>query len=123
MGMVTMRFPTLETRSLEGDAVRVPDDLPSNPSIVLLPFQRWHQDLIETWDGVLGELAREHPTLSVWEVPALSRLYVPSRFFIDGGMRAGIPSPDTRRHTLTAYTDLRVLARKLSLPGFDTLHV
>jgi hypothetical protein len=56
-------------------------------------------------------------------VPALSRVYLPVRGFIDGGMRSGIVDPSARQHTLTAYTDLSALARALRLPSLDTIYV
>ncbi|NTU70867.1 MAG: DUF427 domain-containing protein [Coriobacteriia bacterium] len=38
-------------------------------------------------------------------------------------MRAGIPDPDTRRHTLTAYTDLGALAKDLAIENLDTIQL
>ena len=101
-------FPSVLARSLEGKRIRLPEDLPSGPRVVVLAFQRWHNALIETWEPALQALEARFRELSVWEVPALSRLYLPARGFIDGGMRAGIVDPEARRHTLTAvsYTHL-----------------
>ncbi len=117
------QFPSITAHDLEGREVRLPGDLPPGPRIVMLAFQRWHQDLIETWEPELKALEARCHELSVWEVPALSRLYLPVRGFIDGGMRAGIGDPDARRHTLTAYTDLGSLARQLGLPSRETIHL
>jgi len=118
-----MRFPTLQARDLEGGTVTIPDDLPSGPRVILLPFLREHQPIVDGWVRGLAGLAETHPDLSVFEVPALSRLYLAGRFYIDGGMRAGIPSVDTRRHTLTVYTDLAKLATALELPSRQTAQV
>jgi hypothetical protein len=117
------RFPSVSARDLEGHEVRVPDDLPPAPRIVVLAFERWHQELIETWEPALEALESRCRELSVWEVPALSRLYLPVRRLIDGGMRAGIADPDARAHTLTAYTDLAALARELDLPSRKTIYL
>ena len=38
-------------------------------------------------------------------------------------MRAGIVDPEARRHTLTAYTDLKALARELELPSLETIYL
>jgi len=116
-------FPSVLAKDLEGREVRLPDDLPPTPRIVMLAFQRWQQELIETWEPTLQALETRCRELSVWEVPALSRLYLPARGFIDGGMRAGIPDPVSRQHTLTAYTDLSALARELELPSLDTMYI
>jgi hypothetical protein len=118
-----LRFPSVLAKDLEGREVRIPEDLPPTPRIVMLAFQRWHQGLIETWGPTLQALESRCRELSVWEVPALSRLYLPVRGFIDGGMRAGIPDPASRQHTLTAYTDLSALARELGLPSLETIYL
>lgn len=117
------RFPQIKARDLEGRDVALPDDLPPTPRVVILAFKRRHMELIETWEPVLETLESRCRQLSVWEVPALSRVYLPMRGFIDGGMRSGITDPDARRHTLTAYTDLSSLAHDLGLPSLDTIYV
>jgi hypothetical protein len=117
------KFPSVTAHDLEGHDVRVPEDLPAGPRLVILAFQRWHTELIETWEPALQSLAARCRELTVWEVPALSRLYLPARAFIDGGMRAGISDADARLHTLTVYTDLAALARKLELSSLETIHL
>jgi len=118
-----MRFPTLETQDLESAKVLVPDDLPGNPRVIILAFQRWHQMLVDGWSRHAHALAETCPDISVWEVPAMSHVYAVGRFFIDGGMKAAIPDVGVRRHTLTAYTDLDALVKALEIPDFETVHV
>jgi hypothetical protein len=118
-----MRFPRLETQDLEGAHILVPDDLPSSPRVVILPFQRWHQTLVDGWSRAAHALAETYPDLSVWELPALSDRYAMGRFFIDGGMKAAIPDLGVRQHTLTAYTDLPWLIGELGIPDYETPHV
>ncbi len=117
------RFPSVKARDLEGREVTIPDGLPPTPRVVILAFKRSHTALIESWEPVLEALESRCRQLSVWEVPALSRVYLPVRGFIDGGMRSGITDPQARQHTLTAYTDLSALARELGLPSLDTIYV
>ncbi|MDH4140321.1 MAG: hypothetical protein OEV43_07085 [Coriobacteriia bacterium] len=118
-----MRFPSLRTRDLEGRDRILPEDLPSGRRVILMAFQRWHQLTVDEWNRVLDGVRQSHSDLSVWEVPTLSRAYTPGRRFIDGGMRAGIPDVQVREHTLTAYADLRKLARKLDIPDFEAIQV
>ena len=118
-----MRFPTIQTRDLEGADRTLPDGLPLGPRVLLLPFQRWHQLLVDGWSRALDPVRAEYRALSVWEVPALSQHYAMGRLFIDGGMRAGIPDLDVRLHTLTAYIDLPALTEALDLPSLDTVYV
>jgi hypothetical protein len=117
------KFPSVIAHDLEGHEVRVPEDLPAGPRIVMLAFHRWHTELLETWEPAMRALEARCRELSVWEVPALSRLYLPARAFIDGGMRAGIVDKDARLHTLTAYTNLSALARELGLSSLETIHL
>jgi hypothetical protein len=118
-----MEFPALRVRDLEGVEYLIPDELPGGPHVIVLAFRQWHQALVDQWKGPLEQIAGRHPGTEVWEVPSLSKGYRLFRSSIDGGMRAGIPDPTVRRHTLTAYTDLTHLARDLELPSLDTVYV
>jgi hypothetical protein len=118
-----VRFPHIIAHDLDGRRYQLPDELPAGPRIVLVAFQRWHTILLAGWQEPIERLVLDHPGTTLWEVPALSRLYAPARPYIDGGMRAGIPDPVARKHTLTSYTDLRALASALDLPDFETVHV
>lgn len=118
-----MRFPELHASDLEGTKYTLPDDLPRGPRLIIIAFQRWHQLLVDGWQRALEPLLSTHPEISVWEVPTLSRGYLVARPFIDGGMRAGIPDVDVRRHTLTTYTDLGRVAATLGLETLETVHL
>jgi hypothetical protein len=118
-----VRFPRIVAHDLDGQRYELPSDLPRGPRIVMLAFQRWHTGPLARWQIPLERLAAGRPDATLWEVPALSRLYAPARPYIDGGMRAGIPDPEARKHTLTSYTDLRALASDLDLPTFETVYV
>jgi len=118
-----MQFPALRVRDLDGIDYVLPDGLPGGPHVMVLAFQRWHQALVERWKPGLEALAARHPGMDVWEVPSLSKGYRLFRAGIDGGMRAGIPDPEVRRHTLTTYTDLGDLARALDIDSLETVHV
>jgi hypothetical protein len=118
-----MDFPPLKVRDLEGTDHTIPYDLPGGPHVIVLAFQQWHQAVVERWKPWLEVLAERHPGTEVWEVPSISRGYRLFRSGIDGGMAAAIPDVGTRRHTLTAYTDLGALGRALELPSFETVYV
>lgn len=120
MGIET-RFPALTGRDLEGKEVIIPRDLPGEAQLLMVAFQRRHQLQVDSWSGVLADLVATYPGLGVWEIPTLSSGYRPFRAFIDGGMRAGIADPHTRRHTLTVYTSLRDVQRRLGLADFEDI--
>ncbi len=118
-----MEFPALRVRDLEGIEYVIPDELPGGPHVIILAFQRGHQAIVDRWKLPLEAVAERHPGTEVWEVPSLSRAWRLFRSQIDGGMRAGIPDVDVRRHTLTTYTDLSALAGALDLDALETVHV
>ena len=110
-------FPRLEARSLNGRTYRLPGDLEGENNVVIVGFEWWQQELIDSWVPFLEELVRRRPRLRFYELVAVSRLRLPARGIIDGGMAAGIPDRRVRARTLTTYTDLRGLLAGLDLGG------
>jgi hypothetical protein len=117
------RFPKVEARDLEGRRYVLPDDLPEGRRLVIVPFQQWQQVLVEGWKLAVEDLQSANDDLTVWEIPSLSRGYAPFRGYIDGGMRAGIPDPFVRQHTLTSYADLGALTEALGIQTRRTVYV
>jgi hypothetical protein len=110
-------FPRLEARSLNGRAYRLPGDLGGELNVLLDGFEWWQQELIDSWVPFLEELAYRRPRLRFYELVAVSRLRLPVRGTIDGGMVDGIPDRKVRARTLTTYTDLGGLLAALDLSG------
>jgi hypothetical protein len=118
-----VKFPPMKVRDLEGVEHVLPYGLPGGPHVIVMAFHRWQQTLVDAWRTPLEQLAQEHPGMEIWEVPSISKGYRVFRSGIDGGMRAAIPDPDIRRHTLTTYPDISALARALELGPLDTVYV
>ena len=116
-------FPHLRTRDLEGTELDLPQALAGDPSVVLIAFKRQQQMSVETWLPWLTELRTRTPGIEVYEVPTISRRWLPARRMIDGGMRAGIPDPATRRRTLTTYPDVSAVLDALALDGTNRIAV
>jgi hypothetical protein len=117
------RFPPMRATNLEGVGVLLPDGLEGDPSVVIVAFERHQQSEVDSWMPWLGGLREQLPRLEIYELPAIARGWRPARRFIDGGMRAGIPDPEIRRRTLTAYTDIRVLTDALRIQSTSTIAV
>ena len=118
-----MQFPALKVRDLEGKDYVIPHGLPGGPHVIIVAFKQWQQILVNLWVPGLKAVADRRAGMEVWEVPSISQGYRLFRGGIDGGMRAGIPDVDARRHTLTAYTDIGHLARDLEIDSVETIHV
>jgi hypothetical protein len=116
-GKRTLIFPNVSGSNLEGRSRRLPNDFEGDLNIVIIAFRREQTDLIESWLDSLAQLIEKNTKLRFYELPVLSRAYSPFRWWIDGGMRAGILDEEGRRRTITIYTDKRNFKKRLEIPN------
>jgi phosphoenolpyruvate carboxylase len=119
----TRHFPNVSGSNLDGKRFNLPRDLKGKVNIVIIAFKREQTDLIEQWATPLKEIMRADPSLEVYELPTLSRGYSPFRWWIDGGMRAGIVDEEARRRTITIYTNKRNFKVKLGISNEETIYI
>jgi hypothetical protein len=113
-----MKFPRLHGRSLAGEELEVPDDLPGSDHVLLLAFQQWQQRDIDAWIAARSVLGVE----SIYEVPMLGGRWQPFRRVIDGGMAANIRDQHVLTHTVTVYGQISAVEGALSLPTRDQVY-
>ncbi len=123
MDSAERRFPEIEARGLDGRTYSLPEELRGEQNVLLVAFHRSQQRVIDVWLPPLLELENRLPGVRVYELPTISRSWSAMRWFIDGGMRGGIPDPAARARTLTAYTDVGHVVSALGLPGTDKIAV
>lgn len=116
-------FPTVEGRSLEDRAVVLPSGLEGERNLLAVAFHRTQQRDVDTWIPLFRELEARVPGLAGYEVPTISGGWSPLRRFIDGGMKAAIPDPLTRRRTVTVYGDVGRVTDGLGLTGRASIAV
>lgn len=121
--MDDLTFPTLRARDLEGRDVTIPDAFEGARNVVLVAFQRNHQELVDSWVPWLEERAAADPGLRFYELPTIGRLWAPMRPFIDGGMAAAIREPVILQRTFTVYGDVHRLTRPLGITDRSTITV
>lgn len=119
----TARFPTVSGANLEGRRYDLPSGFEGELNIVFVPFQQWHQMLVDGWAAFAKALAGRVPGVRVFEVPTLERFNPIARFWIDNGMRLGIPDRAVRASTITLYVDKPAFRSALSIPDESTMHV
>ena len=118
-----VRFPEVEGRSLEDRTVAVPSGLEGGLNLLAVAFHRTHQRDVDTWIPLFRKLEAEVDGLAGYEIPTISGGWKPMRRFIDGGMKAAIPDPLTRRRTVTVYGDVDRVTDALGLTGRDEIAV
>ena len=122
-GKKTLVFPYFLGSNLEGKSRRLPNDFEGDLNVVIIAFRREHTDLIESWLNSLEQMIGKNTKLRFYELPVLSRAYSPFRWWIDGGMRAGIVDDEARERTVTVYTNKRDFKRRLEIPNEETIYI
>lgn len=118
-----MRFPETEGSSLSKRSFRLPHDFEGELNVVLVAFQRWHQNQVDTWAPLLDEMERTVPGLRYYELPVIRSMNRFNQWLLDEGMRAGIPSRPVRARTITIYTDKERFRVGLQMPEEDHIYV
>jgi len=117
------RFPEVRARNLEGLDVALPGGFEGERNVVIVAFQRQHQELVDSWVPWLEERAAADPGLRIYELPTIGRRWVPFRRFIDGGMAAAIRDPVILRRTLTIYGNVSLVTRPLGIHDQSTIRI
>ena len=117
-----MQFPNVSGVDLMRHRVVLPEDLGGDLNLLLVAFQQWHQELVNTWIPFAEELERTRDGVRYYELPTIQSLNVLSRTFINEGMRAGIRDQDTRARTITLYLDKTAFRSALEMDNEDTIY-
>ena len=116
-----MKFPEVIGSNLEFREFKLPYGFEAKHNIVIVPFHRSHQALVDQWAPYLSKLVSKFPDLEFYEIPTLSKGYKLMRFMIDGGMRAGIPNLKTRQRTITLYINKKDFKKQLNIQTEKTI--
>lgn len=106
------QLPTIDALNLNERAVRLPQDLPAEKTLVLIAFERQQQANLDTW--IAGMQLNRSPIPWI-ETPVIEPKNAFVRGFIDSGMRRGIPDTAARERTITLYTDRAAFSKAMGL--------
>ena len=115
-------FPKLRASNLENREFQLPQDFAGERNLVLIAFQREQQEQIETWLREMPRFQASDPGFQYYELPTIERLNSLARWFIDSGMRRGIPDKNARARTITLYIDKKPFEESLQLPTERTVY-
>lgn len=99
------RFPVLTGIDLLGQEREIPAAFEGAYNIVAVAFQREQQEDVNGWIAVADSLMEAREDLRFYEIPVIYEVNAPYRFWINNGMRSGIPALKARERTITVYTD------------------
>lgn len=100
-----MTFPTVSGSNLLREKLTLPQDFAGDYNLLFIAFQQLHQDEVNSWIPLAEYCESQFPGLVYYELPTIRALNAFSKFFINEGMRAGIPNPKSRERTITLYLE------------------
>lgn len=98
-------LPEITGIDLLGDERRIPQDLRGDYHLVTFAFEQEQQKQVDTWIGAFPNIAQGRSWLHYYEVPLIYRMNAVERFWVNNGMRSGIPGEEARERTITVFTD------------------
>jgi len=116
-------FPEVEGSNLEKREFRLPADFEGEANLVFIAFRRPQQAEVETWLPFAKELVESHRGLRFYQLPTISIRGGMARYFINEGMRRGIPEQKAREVTITLYLEKEPFLQALDIPDEDSIHI
>lgn len=116
-------FPVVSGYNLERQEFEFPRDFTARYNLVIVAFQQYHQNAVNTWIPFVQEVEAFHPSFVYYELPTIQALPALSRSFINEGMRAGIPDQTARERTITLYLDKDAFKTALNIPNEKDIHL
>lgn len=118
-----MHFPDVIGKNLNGRTYGIPNDFDSEYNLVIIAFFQEQQVIVNTWIKYLDEHEKKYPDFKYYELPTLSKSYIPMKFIITGGMRSGIPDEITRGRTITLFLNKKKFREELGIENEDTIYL
>jgi len=115
-------FPTLQASNLEKRTFNLPADFEGERNLLLVAFEREQQKDVDTWLREMKHFEASHPGFHYYELPTIQRPNVLTRWFIDNGMRHGIPDRQARERTITLYIDKQPFCDALRITDQTSIH-
>jgi len=116
------KFPALNSETLEKQAVRLPQDFRGERNLLLIAFKREQQKDIDTWLMQMKRYEDIDKGFRYYEIPTIERMNGFMRWFIDNGMRRGIPDVKARERTITLYIDKEPFKKSLQIADENQIY-
>ncbi|MBU3627177.1 hypothetical protein ICN48_13175 [Polynucleobacter sp. JS-Safj-400b-B2] len=106
------RFPQLVGKNLNGALLHLPEQLPSDKTIVLFAFQKAQAGTLQSWREGLN---LDDGKLAWIELPVMPLAMELIDFFTERVMRYVISDPKTRDHIVVLYADRELFCQSLGI--------
>ena len=114
-------FPQVSGKDLNNKPWNAPGGFPGERNLVVFGFEEEQQAGIDSWFN--GMEVRNPSSKIPWiEMPLIQNPGMIMRWFINSGMRGGIPDKEVRSHVWTAYTDKAVFMKDLGITSTGVVY-
>jgi hypothetical protein len=115
-------FPPVKASNLDKRELSLPADFEGDRNLVLIVFQRQQQKDVDTWLDEMKRFEDFYPAFRYYELPTIERPNAFMRWFIDSGMRRGIPDHKARERTITLYLGKKAFCDALLITDEKKIH-
>lgn len=116
-------FPVLSGFNLDRQELEFPRDFGGKYNLVIIPFQQYQQQIVNTWIPFAQEVESGFPGFIYYELPTIYEMPVISRTFLNEGMRAGILDQTARERTITLYLNKETFKSALDIPTENDIYL
>jgi hypothetical protein len=116
-------FPVVSGFNLNRQEFEFPRDFDGDLNLMIVPFQRYQQNTVDTWISTVQEIEASFPGFIYYELPTIYEMSLISRTFLNEGMRAGIPDQTARQRTITLYLDKATFKSALNIPNENDIYL
>jgi hypothetical protein len=118
-----LHFPVVSGFNLDRQEFEFPRDFGAESNLLIVPFQQWQQNTVNTWIPYLQDMEDEFPDFMYYELPTIYEMPALSRTFLNEGMRAGIPDQTARERTITLYLDKAKFKAALNIASEEDIYL
>jgi hypothetical protein len=113
-------MPPIKAADLNKKTVAWPQDFTAQHTLLLIAFRQGQQSNIDGW--VKGMDLKASGAPSWFEVPMINNPGSVGRWFIDNGMRSGIPNKADRARVVTLYGKKANMMKAMDIPNETQVH-
>ena len=124
---IGMQFPAHTFSNLAKQKKKIPQQLDGDYKLMIVAFQRNHQQLVDTWFAAGDSLERSYnkpgKQFKYYEIPTIYKMGFLGRSFLNMGMRSGVKAQSARERTFTIYIDKVPFRKSLQIPNENDIHL
>lgn len=120
-----LRLPSITGANLDGETVRLPDELRTDYALIVMPFDREQQETAVEWLPLFQELSAVYGDIAYYNLAPLV-VDAPFRPLVTGGLNLAVREPAVRSAVVIAFVseaDQQQIVQALAAEDAETMQV